>query len=753
MAHWKQVIGGLVGILCLSTLSVSLQQKLHFDNEHWLPESHPIQAQFTEVKNEFESNNDIILCIRLTESLFESSTISKLSALTRELESIPDVEQIKSPLEATLVHKIQDSLYTETYQEALDNHRITVTEFKNHFLTSDYFGHYLSKAQDIVVLILKVDAESDGQNYSRKETIVQSVNAIIKGYPEFKDHFFSGHAYLTYHMDNATRQNLKTLLPVILFMIVLFLRLFLKSWIKTMVIGLTLLVGLIQTQCWLILLGFPLTIINITLPILITVIAIADSIHILNRWEVLAPRYSAPKDCAREVLRQTWLPCWVTTITTGVGFGCFYFSDMIPLRQFGIAAFFVIITAYVLIVSTTLGCLYVLNSTINTNKPLPQEEDQEEDQERAPYWMADRLHQLSRAYPKQIVGIGCVMAGLIGLGLVISETETSFINVFYKKTSPIQQDFRVVDKQLSGSGSIDILLKGDPELFKQISQFELTQDLNQRLLQIPRILHSQSYLNPVAMVHRVFQGSSERYPKSEEALAQELMFLEFSRSDEKNDVLSPYMDFDYATNRFHLQTKNLSSKETGAVLKEIQAVLASLSIKDAIITGQHMIFYSLSESVLKTQWVTITLTLGLVWCVFMGLFGVRLGSIGMLPNILPMLITLGSISFLKIPFDFATVLIASIALGLCVDDSIHFLHQYQVATQKGDKEPIKTTLYQLEKPLLITSLLLGLGFGIFCVSELVILIKLGVFTMLTIIMAYITDMLLLPAALYLWCRK
>ena len=94
-------------------------------------------------------------------------------------------------------------------------------------------------------------------------------------------------------------------------------------------------------------------------------------------------------------------------------------------------------------------------------------------------------------------------------------------------------------------------------------------------------------------------------------------------------------------------------------------------------------------------------------------------------------------------------------MGLCVDDSIHFLHYYELNKKRySTKESaIKATILVLEKPLVMTSILLGIGFGVFIFSDLVILIKLGVFTLYAIVLAYLADILTLPAALWLWDRE
>ena len=91
------------------------------------------------------------------------------------------------------------------------------------------------------------------------------------------------------------------------------------------------------------------------------------------------------------------------------------------------------------------------------------------------------------------------------------------------------------------------------------------------------------------------------------------------------------------------------------------------------------------------------------------------------------------------PFDFATVLISSVTLGLCVDDTIHWMHYFQMAKREGDPAPAISASSVMFKPLFLTSIILGLGFGVLGIANLVILQKFGLFTMIAIGLAFLAD--------------
>ena len=177
-----------------------------------------------------------------------------------------------------------------------------------------------------------------------------------------------------------------------------------------------------------------------------------------------------------------------------------------------------------------------------------------------------------------------------------------------------------------------------------------------------------------------------------------------------------YIDFDYSNAKVHLQTPNLSANETRDLLAKINIELKRSDLPGYVYAGSSVFFQVLSGYVLETQLLSIGVTLLAIWILFMLIFGIKLGSLGMIPNIVPILLTLGSISLLQIPFDFATVLISSISFGICVDDSIHFMHYYKFKKDNGVPfyDRTRSTVRVLGYPLVLTTVLLSSALVFLC---------------------------------------
>ena len=331
-----------------------------------------------------------------------------------------------------------------------------------------------------------------------------------------------------------------------------------------------------------------------------------------------------------------------------------------------------------------------------------------------------------QTHTKKIVFVALLFTLIVSQALWKAETETSFISVFFKKAHPVRQNVEFVDHQLTGSGRLDVLIRAtQADAFKSIDTFH---DIRQRVtksLGYSLIKGVQDVTVPVHMIHQAFNNAKTAYPNSNDELEQELLFLEFSRGETKTDVLSSVVDFNYQNTRIEFITDQLPTSKIKEVISILTETFADVDYGNISITGSQFLSYVLGEYVLQSQFITVLITLSFVWVLFISIFGIRLGTVGMVPNIIPMLLTLSLLPLSNTPFDFATVLISSVTLGLCVDDTIHWLHYFGLSRKNGDAQPAIETSRMMFKPLFLTSIILGIGFGVLGFANLVILQKFG----------------------------
>ena len=430
----------------------------------------------------------------------------------------------------------------------------------------------------------------------------------------------------------------------------------------SLVLG-TALMALLLSLSVVALLGHEMTVVALCLPVLVTVIAVADGLHILMRRDYLRHTRARP----RVVMAQMWRPCLMTTVTSAIGFGSFFVSDLVPLKNFGLESVLGISLVYPLIIGffwLSFVCCPPSSSVYRGGFSKGVDR------------FLEKFYELATVHYGKVLVFCALLACVAVLGLMRLTTESSFLSVFFKKNSDIVQAFHLADEKLGGSGEIEVILQGAPQQFNTAAALDTVLELEKTFEKNSLVNHAQSYEAPLSQVHRALTDSSTALPRTDEEVAQELLFLELSRDDRERDVLSSYLSFDQGAARIHLRTPDLPSAQLAPLVDTVREQ-SHVYEGDVLLTGFGVYLRTLSSEVLRTQAASVGLALGLIGMIFIVLFGLRQGFCAVVVNLLPLLVSAGLMSWLHIPFDFATVLVASITLGLCVDDTIHFLHAYR----------------------------------------------------------------------------
>ena len=763
----------LVFSLFLNIFLIWQASKVYFDNTIWLEDENPHKKNKDYLYNEFEKGEVLVIGINLEDNFFQNKYIQKLSKITEQLENLENVLEVKNPLTATTIIQHQEVMEILSFQEALEKNILSnLEEYKKKFYASDYYGKLLSLDNRKMAILIKLDAPPEDNNETKRKNLIQNVNEILnKNFHEKPKRIstklqkkespqihLTGEVRLNSALNKYTKGDLLTFLPSLFFLIFILLYFVFGRIHEVLAILYILISVLLLCFALFSIYGYPLTAVAIALPVLILVIAIADAIHIFNRWYEISFEEKDKSLAWRKCIKETWSPCLLTSLTTSIGFGSFYFSELIPLRNFAEISIIAILLAYVLIVSHMWFFLWFFQGYFSGEKK-----------------GLDNLHPrlgklllnsyIKFSFPKRywILGFFLLLLGVSFNSFRHIRTETNFLDVFFKKKSQLYQDFEFVDSYLGGTGSVDILITSqEKEYFKTISSLEELEKAESALEKDKIINYVRSYLNPLRMIHKEFSSDlraeykNTRLPQNEEQLGQELLFLEFSRGEEKNDVLSSYIDFDYTNARIHLQTPNLNSRQAKEVGIYIENNLRLAKEQSYILTGASIYFQKLGEYVISTQIISVLITLLAIWFFFLVQFGFKLSILGVMANSLPILMTISIIIYLDIPFDFATVLISSVSFGLCVDDTIHFLHYYNLQKKNlslNIDEKIKNVIKIVGQPIFFTSVLFSFGFFIFSFSNLVILVKFGVFTLLSLLFAFVANVLVLPSLLRLFDTK
>ncbi len=618
-------------------------------------------------------------------------------------------------------------------------------QFEALFTASPYHKKLLSQDGKTVGIQTRIDTRNRSAERSK---VLERIEEEIT-YSPFRGVLLAGDAALKGEINRTVRNELFALLSIGAVVLAFFLYIFVRDPFQVGVLLACFATAVMQSFAAVNFLGHALTPVSLSIPLMVAVIVIADGLHIFAIWNREARESSNP---LRSTIGKTWLPCLVTSLTSAVGFGAFSVSNLIPVGNFGIDSFIAIALCYPLLVATVWGALWVFpRHALRTN--LKDGGKITSFTLRVSSKFSGRRKQTAIAF----VAFSLIMA----FSLSFARTETNFLNVLFKKSSRISEAFHSADEKLGGSGSLEILVEAQSaNFFRKIENMNRVRQLVEGVNTSSFVNDSNSYLLPLEITHRPLAaetGSSLTLPRSDNELAQELLFLEFSRGEREKDLVSPYLNFNSSTARIEVQTPNLTSSELGSLI-EFARLVSSEAFPDAriLITGIGAYIQRLSGYVISTQIKSFVLTFAVIGTLFVFVFGVRLGMAGFVSNLFPVFLSTGMLAVLEVPFDFATILVAGVTLGLSVDDSIHFLHHYK--RSKGghlqdSENRIEQTLSIVARPVVLTSILFCAALAVFFTSSLVVMVKFALFTIVGLTGAVLSAVLFLPCLVEVFCDK
>ena len=423
-------------------------------------------------------------------------------------------------------------------------------------------------------------------------------------------------------------------------------------------------------------LGAPFTATSLVLPLLVLVVTVADALHVLARWDWERGRTDDARLAWRNTLRKTYAPCLVASLTTAAGCFSFAITPLLALRDFAWDASLAILVAYPLLLAPLWAAM--LGWPALLGGPLPKAgEKAGEKASQKPAALLQPQRWTPRLRLRRWLALWGGVTLLFAAALPFARSESDFLQVFFAPQSDTRQGFDLVDGHLGGSGVLDIIIdSGQEEHFRGLQGRDAVLAFEGRVREglghLDWLRDVNSYLTPLRVAHRGLEGEGPR-AQDDATLAQELFFLDLSQSESDRGVLQPWLTFDGASARVRLITPNLNSQQLQQLEARVRQAAAPMQEQgqSAAITGPANYVRYLSSLVFESQGKAGALAIALIGVLVLLQLGLRWGAIALAVNLPPLLITLGTIVWLGLPFDFGTILVTSLTLGLVVDSSLH----------------------------------------------------------------------------------
>ncbi|MEE8559009.1 MAG: efflux RND transporter permease subunit, partial [Myxococcota bacterium] len=503
------------------------------------------------------------------------------------------------------------------------------------------------------------------------------------------------------------------------------------------------------------LLGKDLNIITLVLGPMLICVGSVYGVHVTAQYEVISTEVDTPERAALQTLEYTRTPVLMAGFTTCVGFGALLLAKVQATTELG--GFSVLGVAAVTLLSltgvpATLALLPLERPGGAEGGPLYAHRTRLSARVGAAIDRGlDTVARWNIRHPGRLLifwSLVTIVAALLIPRIVI---DTDYLTVF-DSDSRVRTDFAAVNRLMAGAIPIYVVFEGQGEgAFRDPEVLHAIETVQRELELIPGVSQTLSMVDFVRLVNRAFEGGApyeDRIPSTRGGVSETV----FAVPKEK---LRRFATSNHSSANLVVRTGRLGSAAMRELESAIHEAVARVPLPPGIryaVTGNAILMNRSADGIAGNQFnqvgfATVTILI-LVCLVFRS---VRIGLIAMVPNIVPVLLFFGALGAGASSLSIATGLIGSIALGIAVDDTVHFLGTYHRAriSGRGPEEAVAHTVRRVGRPIVMTSIMLIVGFLVLLVSGFVTLREFGYLTAMTMAICLSTDLALLPALLVL----
>jgi uncharacterized protein len=742
----RLVFFGLIVIVLLAIYPAG-SIKTDFNLEGFYQQGDQVIENYQLLEDEFGRDDNIILIGFKTDSLFTKSVLKDLYNLIEELKHIEFLEDVLSLWSAREIRSMNDQLSFENY---LDEEKFDQLDFQQlkREITSDPFlrGFLVNEHGNATSIALVINEELN--NYSNRNIIIHSLEEILSGYSPKYDFHISGIPYFrNQYVNMLNRETISYIAISSIFIFILLWYLYRTIWgilFPMMIVWSTLLF----TIALIYLTGSHLEIMSSTIPPILLCVGVADAVHMISKYDDSRESGMNKKSSIIEMLKTLGNATFLTSVTTAIGFASLISSTVVPMKKFGLYTAMGVLIAYLVTIVFLPAAL-----SISRKKRVVDEKS-------GVFYpfihqLLIKLSAFNRLYYGKILIGGMFITAFFGIGLkTVNVDGRVFDDV--SKDSRLMIDSRFFSENLAPQFPMEFMIDtGLPDEAITADFLERVYLFEQKLLNYPEIHRVTGLHTLISHVHEVMSdhGSDKEsgLPDSDQAIAQYILLLEINETDE----LYRLVDFDYRKLRIAAFVEDAGSKRINEIRDDLQNNLQSLfPDEEIIVTGTTILSADLTEKIVYSLVWSILLALTAITLIMVLLFkNIRMIIISLVPNILPLIVVGGIMGFTNVDIKPSTAVIFTIALGIAVDDSIHYLARFRIEYLKSKAmlPALSATTIRTGRAIIITSLILIAGFGSLITSAFTSTAMLGLLVCATIFTALIADLLILPSLFY-WLR-
>lgn len=744
----------VIGLLTVFMGYEGSKVKLSYELAKMLPSTDPTSIEYNEFKKEFGQTGDgsVTFVAVKDPQLFTLKHFTAWYNITQELRKIKGVKGVTSSARVfSLVRN--DSLHKFQFKNLVPKKPTTqqqVDSIRNALYNLPMYANRLYNKKNHVHLIM-ITVDKSILNSKKRIPMMQKITETVNQYGK-RFHLNIRYSGLPYIRTIQSKLILnESFLFIFLSAFITFVLLFLlfRSLRAVFFAMVVVIVAVIWAMGSIALLGYKFTILTGVLPPLLIVIGVENSIFLLNKYlEEIRQHGNKTKALSRMITR-IGKANLLTNATTAVGFGSFIITSNTFLVEFGIVATINILAIYVL----SMLLLPILFSYF----PVPKAKHMrhlENEKSLTSIFVRKVTHiVLNYRTVTYIVTLLLVGAGIYGATRL--RTTGSIVDDL-SKNSKIRKDLRFFEKNFKGVMPLEITINTKkPYGVIRLSTLRKINQLQDTLTQYPEFAQPVSIVEIVKAAKQAFyRGNPKMYtlPNS-----QEMNFIMSYIPDfgnKKNNLLSSFVDSNYQIARVSVQMANVGTNEIDSILTTIRPKINKIfppAHYEVHLTGTSVVFLKSTNYLVKNLFTSLLLAIIAITLLMSVIFSsLKMIIVSLIPNAIPLILTAGMMGYFGISIKPSTIIIFSIALGISVDNTIHFLSRYRLHLKTNRwkiKDSVLDALKETGHSMIFSAIVLFFGFFIFTLSSFGGTQALGYLVSITLLVALFTNLIVLPSLL------
>ena len=740
-----------IGLITVALGSQWKNMRFTYTEANLLPDDHEVNVTYNEFLKIFgEEGNLIVLGVK-DSSLF---TVEKLNAWNRlsedfksydEVDAVLSIKDLQKLVKNTDKQKFELEPFIKDSIESLD--QITILE-KELFEQYPFYDNFLFNKNTKTVrtaIYLKKDIVNTS---ARKDFIIDVLEKKIEAFENANnlDVRVSGMPYIrTLNAQNIVDE-IGLFVGAALLVTSLIFFFFFRSFRATFISLIVVSIGVMWTLGIIGFLNYEITVLTALIPPLIIVIGIPNCIFLINKYQNEVKSHGNKVKSLQRVVTKIGNATLMTNVTTASGFATFMLTESTLLKEFGVVASLSILAIFML-------CLLII-PIIYSFMPFPKDRHLEHLNKR---WIGGFVNWMERMVKERKITIyfsAVILLIVSMIGIFQIKVSGSLIEDM-PKNQEFFQDIRFFESEFNGIMPLEIMVdtKRKKGVMK-LSTLKRMNELEELIDEIPELSRPVSVVSLVKYSKQAYYNGNPKYYQLPTSQENSFILSYAKNSSSEANLLKSFVDSTGQYARITTFMKDIGTDKMERIEEDLQAKIDKVFPKEnynVTITGKALVFQKGTTYLVKNLAISLSLAIFLISLFMAYMFrSFRMILISLIPNLLPLLITAGLMGYLGVPIKPSTILVFSIAFGISVDDTIHFLAKYRQELQANHwkiRKSVYAALRETGVSMFYTSIVLFFGFSVFTISSFGGTVALGALVSATLLFAMLSNLLLLPSLL------